>query len=184
MLVVVAVLCIYVFVISDTPEEYIPQTAPPAAPSAEPVYLVTQEENPPEESEEIFARAVYLSEIFDTQYLKLVNRDLAITTPMCHSLLVTVWPYMPAGTTDIRLHKTAFAAMLELFEAARDANIGGLFIASGYRSHEHQTQIYQNAADRRYVMTPGHSEHQLGLAADILSANNNFQTMRGTPEAE
>jgi len=33
-------------------------------------------------------------------------------------------------------------------------------------------------------MTPGHSEHQLGLAADILTSSHNFQTLRGTPEAQ
>ena len=33
-------------------------------------------------------------------------------------------------------------------------------------------------------MTPGHSEHQLGLAADILTSSYGFQDIRGTLEAQ
>ena len=131
-----------------------------------------------------FSAEVHITETTDTQYLKLVNRERAITTPVSHTRLVNVWPDMPASTAYVRLHETAFAAVRELFAAAQSADIGSLFIASGYRSHEHQSNLYANAADRRYVMTPGHSEHQLGLAADILTSSHNFQTLKGTPEAQ
>ena len=51
----------------------------------------------------------------------------------------------------------------------------GFILCSGYRSYAYQSQVYssfvqgygQAAADRTSAR-PGHSEHQLGLAADIM----------------
>jgi len=129
-----------------------------------------------------FTREVHISEIADTQYLKLVNRDRAVANPVSHTHLTTVWPDMPARTSYVKLHETAFLAMRELFAAAQNANIGSLFIASGYRSQEEQSNLYTNAVDKAYVMPPGHSEHQLGLAADILSGDDT-SGMRGSEEA-
>jgi len=132
----------------------------------------------------LFTAEVHTSELTDTQYLKLVNREHALAAPVSDARLVTVWPDMPARTNYVTLHTTAFSAMRELFTAAQNANIGSLFIASGYRSNDEQSQIYANAVDSRYVMPPGHSEHQLGIAADILTSAHDFQSIRGTPEAE
>ena len=123
-----------------------------------------------------------VADLTDTQYLKLVNRDHSINAPVCESRLRPVWPDMPARTSYVPLHETAFAAMRELFTAAGRANVNGLFIASGYRSHAEQSYLYANAADPAYVMPPGHSEHQLGLAADIL-AGEHTGSMRGSEEA-
>ena len=130
----------------------------------------------------LFSAAVPVFELTDTQYLKLVNRDLSISAPVCESNLRTVWPDMPARTTYVQLHETAFSAVGELFAAAERANISGLFIASGYRTQAEQSELYANAIDPAYVMPPGHSEHQLGLAADILSGDHTG-SMRGTEEA-
>jgi len=131
----------------------------------------------------VLSRFIPLSEIEDTQYLKLVNRALALHTPLCHSRLVTVWPHMAARDNTVRLHGTAFTAIQKLLAGAREAGFGTFFIASGYRSHAHQAQLYANAANRAYVMPAGHSEHQLGLAADILKLNGTFNGMRGTDAA-
>ena len=129
-----------------------------------------------------FMAQVHISDIVDTQYLKLVNRDHGIATPVSSGQLVTVWPDIPARANDVTLRESAFSALRELFAAAGHANINGLFIASGFRSNDEQSDLYANAADPAYVMPPGHSEHQLGLAADILSTYNT-SGMRGSEEA-
>jgi len=129
-----------------------------------------------------FTSPVHIDQITDTQYLKLVNRDHAVAVPVRDTQLVTAWPDMPARTTYVTLHQTAFYAMRALFAAANNANVGSLFIASGYRSHAEQSELYANAPDPAYVMPPGHSEHQLGLAADILLGDDTT-SMRGSPAA-
>jgi len=129
-----------------------------------------------------FTREMHIAEITDTQYLKLVNRDLAITNHTCHTRLTTVWPDMNVSGVNVKLHETAFYAMGELFAHAQSSGINDLFIASGYRSHEDQSRLYVNMANSDYVMPPGHSEHQIGLAADILSGDGS-SSMRGSAEA-
>jgi len=130
-----------------------------------------------------FSRKLNTADIPDTGYLKLVNRERAITTPVNSAHLTTVWPDLPARTSYVELHQTAFQALQDLFAAAGRANINSLFVASGFRGTEEQRTIYQNAADPAFVLPPGHSEHQLGLAADILTSANNFSSMVGSPEA-
>ena len=130
----------------------------------------------------LFTAEVHVAELRHTQYLKLVNRQRPIAAPVDDARLTTVWPDIPARTTDVMLHETAFSAMRDLFAAAQNANFHSLFIASGYRSNDEQNRLYADAVDRAYVMPPGHSEHQLGLAADILSGADT-PTMRGSEEA-
>ena len=126
--------------------------------------------------------ALPVAEVTDTQYLKLVNREHALQNALGEADLVNVWPDLPARTSYVTLRETAQRAMVELFAAAGRADVRGLFIASGFRSFEEQRELYQNAADRSYILPPGHSEHQLGLAADIL-ASDHTDGMANTPEA-
>jgi len=173
---------VYIFALAGSDGEY---TSPDASPAraASPTRLQAEESsNRPPADFPLFTAEVSVNNIEDTQYLKLVNRDRGITAPVCNTRLTTVWPDMPARASYVSLHKTAFSAMRELFTAAQNANINGLFIASGYRTHEEQRYLHDNAVDKAYVMPPGHSEHQLGLAADILSSAD-IPSMRGSEEA-
>ena len=52
---------------------------------------------------------------------------------------------------------------------------------SGYRSYDYQTKLYNNYVDREgqaaadtYSARPGYSEHQTGLAFDILDSHGNL----------
>ena len=73
------------------------------------------------------------------------------------------------------LAKSTAEAAKAMFEAAKEDGIT-LLGASGYRSYEVQESLYnsrvvnegQEEADR-YTAKPGQSEHQTGLALDILS---------------
>ena len=127
----------------------------------------------------------YLSLLQDTGYLKLVNRDFYITNSTDPSKIVNVWPGIDVSSTDITIHQTARAAIYTLLEQARYIDgLGSFFVTSGYRSFDRQRELYENAADRAYVLPPGHSEHQLGLAADILVMGIPMTSaqMSGTPE--
>ena len=117
-----------------------------------------------------FTGQISTASITDTQYLKLVNRERALADGVRDGQLVTVWPDLPARDTYVTLHESAMEAMRALFAAASQANINNLFVACGFRTHEKQRQLYENALDRSFVMPAGHSEHQLGLAADILGS--------------
>jgi len=131
------------------------------------------------------AALVFVSDITDTQYLKLVNRNLAITTAVSPALLVPAWPDVAVRATDIKVHETAMGAIRELFSAAHNAGIRDLFIASGFRSFDEQRALYESIADKHYVMPAGHSEHELGLSVDILfSGSYDVHSMSDTPQAE
>ena len=117
----------------------------------------------------------------DTGYLKLVNRILYVTRPTGRAYLVDAFPTVPVRATDITMHQTALNAIAALFREGR--HIADFFITSGYRGFYLQEYLYENAVDRMYVLPPGHSEHQLGLAADILAPGISMGQMSGTPEA-
>ncbi|MCL2605481.1 MAG: D-alanyl-D-alanine carboxypeptidase family protein [Defluviitaleaceae bacterium] len=127
---------------------------------------------------------ISLNEITPTPYLKLVNRTLSIQNPINADYLVNVWPDSPARDSSVLLHATASAAIRDLLAEARNTGFSGLYVADGYRTHNEQAHLFANIADKTYVMPAGHSEHQLGLAADILSVDGNFNGMRGTAEAQ
>lgn len=75
---------------------------------------------------------------------------------------------------------TALAAFQELLGAMKAAGFAVSDAYSGFRSYETQAGLYNNyvardgqAAADRYSARPGHSEHQTGLAFDIIDANTN-----------
>ncbi|MBQ8297612.1 MAG: D-alanyl-D-alanine carboxypeptidase family protein [Ruminococcus sp.] len=74
-----------------------------------------------------------------------------------------------------------------LSEAAAQEGLN-IWLASGYRSYEYQSTIYNNYSSLYGAETadtfsarPGHSEHQTGLAIDVNSIDDSFAN---TPEAE
>jgi D-alanyl-D-alanine carboxypeptidase len=68
---------------------------------------------------------------------------------------------------DVRVAASIEKPLIEMFEAAAKAGHGSIFISSGYRTTEEQRTLYEQSADKSYVQTPGHSEHETGLAVDI-----------------
>lgn len=62
-----------------------------------------------------------------------------------------------------------------------------IYLSSGFRSYEYQSQIYNNYSNiygsetaDTFSARPGHSEHQTGLAIDVNTIDDSFA---GTPEA-
>lgn len=88
----------------------------------------------------------------------------------------------PAVRTSVEqpLHLRAEAgeALEELFAAAYEESIS-LALTSAYRSFDLQVQVYSNRhlhqgteATDEFAARPGYSEHQTGLAADVISIDN------------
>lgn len=115
-----------------------------------------------------FTVPLRIDEIRDTRHLELVNREHPISGEPASGAIVSAWPGVAVSTTEITLHETALDALRELFAAARVEGSRVLFVSSGYRDFEKQKQIYDETADKAYVSLPNHSEHQTGLAVDIM----------------
>jgi len=153
MLAIIGVVFFFMFR-SPSEEEYTPVITPPI------------DEETPEEG--ISFGSLPLSELNDTGYLKLVNRTFAMDREMDYSLLLFAAPTVAARADYITMHRTLLNAVANLFADAVDVpGIGPFFVSSGYRDVARQAEIYNNAYDTLYVMPPGHSEHNLGLAVDI-----------------
>ena len=78
---------------------------------------------------------------------------------------------------------TAKAELLKLIAAMQQAGFPISDHYSGFRSYETQTQLYQNYVNKdgkaeadRYSARPGYSEHQTGLAFDLVGTNGDLVT--------
>ena len=110
-------------------------------------------------------------------------------------ILVNPWNYVPEDytveLTDIGGgHEIAACAYEDFMEMMTDCEAAGLapVVCSSYRTQEYQQQLYDNRIKRwvkagysqeeatglagRSVAIPGTSEHQLGLAVDIIDNAN------------
>jgi D-alanyl-D-alanine carboxypeptidase len=123
--------------------------------------------DPPTEETSVFTVPVNISEVTDTRYLELINRNHAINGEAERDSIVPAWPAVPVSTTEITLHNTALEAVQQLFTAARDADAGTFYVSSGYRNYERQQELYDISPV--FALPPGHSEHHTGLAVDILA---------------
>ena len=76
---------------------------------------------------------------------------------------------------------TALAALHELIAAMQDEGYAISDQYSGFRSYETQVGLYQSYVDQdgvaaadRYSARPGYSEHQTGLAFDLIDTSGNL----------
>jgi D-alanyl-D-alanine carboxypeptidase len=74
----------------------------------------------------------------------------------------------------LQMRKEAAIATVELATAMAEAGKGTLILNSGFRTYKNQQGLYNRTRDTRGLAVaerlsarPGHSEHQLGLAADF-----------------
>ena len=97
----------------------------------------------------------------------LVNADRPLPADFAEPDLVLLTGKVPVSNRQVAVAAEIEKPLLKLFKAARKAGLKNLYVASGYRTAEEQRQLWENASDRSYVMPPGHSEHQTGLAVDL-----------------
>lgn len=81
------------------------------------------------------------------------------------------------ATSDIELERETFEAANRMFEAAEGDDMNGFILTSGYRSAEKQAEVFAQQQDGT-ATTPGHSEHQTGLAFDVIAERDSggFET--------
>lgn len=110
-----------------------------------------------------------------SDYNKLINRENLLAEDYEPNDLVRV-STKTATSQEIFVRKATEDALIELFKAAESANIK-LFVKSGYRSYSTQKTMYRNrlssmnGVDDKIVAPPGSSEHQSGLAVDIINVD-------------
>lgn len=109
-----------------------------------------------------------------SDYLVLVNRDNLLGEDDIPADLVDDLTCRKISYDPIRLRETAANALQVMFDAAQEEGIY-LYAHSGYRSYQTQNTMYynrlksNNGVDDGVVQYPGASEHQSGLAIDIIN---------------
>jgi len=78
------------------------------------------------------------------------------------------------SSDEVKLSQNMLAAFHEMMNAAHDDNINQFLITSGYRSLEHQAQLYEDVGSV-YALPAGYSEHNSGLALDISSTMSKME---------
>lgn len=109
-----------------------------------------------------------------------VNAPVQIEPKYIDGILIVNKTYpLPSNYTDKTNPQSgeARAKLNEMFAAAAVAGHTNMRISSGYRSYSTQQSLYNKyvrrdgaAAADRYSARPGYSEHQTGLAFDIIKA--------------
>lgn len=101
--------------------------------------------------------------------------------------------FAPSGLVDVAgvrvtgggsLQERAAGALAEMVAAAAQAGVGELALESAYRSYATQVDTYEGHVAGRGVegadlvsARPGHSEHQSGLAADVVACGDGCGTL-------
>jgi D-alanyl-D-alanine carboxypeptidase len=113
----------------------------------------------------------------DSSLVTLVSKDRSLAAGYMPADLVRVPPEFTSSEEIQQLRRPAADALVQMLT---DARIAGLSIKvnSGFRSYQYQAQVFQGevaaygcAKALLESALPGHSEHQLGLAADLTSAD-------------
>ncbi|MCL1791074.1 MAG: M15 family metallopeptidase [Peptococcaceae bacterium] len=129
-----------------------------------------------------------VADIKNTGFLELVNRDTPVNPNNLVGgkpvglRLVSSFPSIGYSTHDIELQGADLEAVNKLFIDARAAGIKTLYVSSGYRTYATQKQIYNEAQNKSFVQPPNHSEHQSGLAVDIMASDVTLETMASSRE--
>jgi D-alanyl-D-alanine carboxypeptidase len=106
-----------------------------------------------------------------------VNKQRQIS-PLRYTPTNLVFPNFPKpkiqNPFSLQLRQEAAVATIAMAKAMKDEGAGTLILNSGFRTYKTQQALYNRTRDARGLAVaeklsarPGHSEHQLGLAADF-----------------
>ncbi|WP_297992925.1 M15 family metallopeptidase [uncultured Clostridium sp.] len=116
-----------------------------------------------------------LESMLNNQYFILINRENRLSENYVPDNLIEISSRFLNYAEDDNLESTASEALNRMFNAAMEDGIS-LIGVSGYRSYDMQRRLYDTrmmregeAQTRSYTAEAGASEHQTGLAIDILS---------------
>lgn len=84
-----------------------------------------------------------------------------------------------AASDGIMANREAYVAFVKMANAAESEGYG-IYVNSAYRSYKEQEElceyykgVYGEKYVKKYIASPGHSEHQTGLGFDLASTSNN-----------
>lgn len=135
-----------------------------------------QDKNPPTTSSSSQEEEVKEELVYNGSYYSLTGQ-------YGEEIIIVNKKYPLAASYAPGENPTAQAAFFQLLEAMREAGYAVSSHYSGFRSYETQAGLYQayvardgQASADRYSARPGHSEHQTGLAFDLLDEAGNLLT--------
>jgi len=129
--------------------------------------------------------AISTHDIVNTGYLSLVNHQHPAPGDPDPNLLTPAWPTVAVSRVEgMYLHNSALRAIAEMIESARSLEVTGFFVTSAFRDFDAQAYLFSDGENSGYIMPPGHSEHQTGLAADILVIGQGMMDLPYTPEGQ
>ena len=109
-----------------------------------------------------------------SDYIQLVNRDNLLAEDYIAADLLDDLKCRKISYDPIQMRETAANALYALFDAGEKDGIY-LYAHSGYRSYRTQKTMYYNRLEKNrgvddgIVQYPGASEHQSGLAIDVIN---------------
>ena len=134
-----------------------------------------------EDMESDYKELEYLEGILNNQYFVLINKDNKLDKSYVPSNLKKSEAKFLDYAQDNNLENATADAAKKMFDAAAQDGIS-LIGVSGYRSYSVQKGLYETRIEkngeektRAYTAEPGASEHQSGLAIDILC--DEYQTL-------
>lgn len=114
----------------------------------------------------------------------LVNKYYKLPEKYAPDDIVEVSNWYAYGTMSIR--SEVYDAFKEMFNAAKEDGIT-LIINSGYRTYEYQNEVYEQYKDANgeeyadsYAARPDFSEHQTGLALDVITYGTSGEEFENT----
>lgn len=143
-------------------------------------YYTYKENNPTLSIEDIVTHVnMYIDYPFYTIDPFIIEDTSDYTTLLVNKVYSLAADYVPENLVTVdsmyskQLVDYAAEAFLEMADHCQEQGFN-IYLQSGYRSYDYQSNIYSNMITvygeeytNQYSAKPGHSEHQLGLAADI-----------------
>lgn len=119
-----------------------------------------------------------------SEYLALVNKTHGIDADYEPPDLQTASPRVKGSSKYQELRKPAAEAFKKLAAGAEKAGYT-IKLTSGYRPYTYQKYLFEKYVNKdgryraeQYSAEPGHSEHQLGLSADVSSPAVNYNLVQ------
>lgn len=128
--------------------------------------------NPIEE----IANKVSIKDIDNTYLLQLVNSEHFVEKVMPVVNLSNI----SASRENIEINPIVLEQCKKMFEDASNQGYDNIMITSGFRTKQYQERLYNNSSDKSFVQKPGFSEHETGLAIDIMPTNGPMESLGDT----
>jgi len=127
-----------------------------------------------EDAEKVWTYPIPYELLQTSEYIQLVNRDYLLPEDYVADDLLDDLDCRKISYDPIQMRETAANALYALFDGAQEDGIY-LYAHSGYRSYRTQKTMYYNRLEKNkgvddgIVQYPGASEHQSGLAIDVIN---------------